>query len=65
MGMTCPRFLNILSKNGHSMGPSDKIMGILHINKKGRHIDFEKVTCKLKKKIMTSAQKKINPRLIH
>jgi len=37
--MTTPRFLNILSKNGHSMGPTDKIMGILHITKKGRHIE--------------------------
>ena len=39
MGMTSPHFLSILSKNGHLMGPTDKIMGILHITKKGRHIE--------------------------
>jgi len=39
MGMTSPRFVNILSKNGHSIGPTDKIMGTLHITKKGRHVE--------------------------
>lgn len=39
MGITSPRFLNILSKNGHLMGPTDKIMGILRITRKGRHIE--------------------------
>jgi len=42
MGMTSPHFCSILIKNGNSMDPTDKIMGILHITRKGRHIETER-----------------------